>query len=194
MINRNQAANSFKDEYVSRIMDASPALGAAVGGAGAAVVADKLINSEADHAKDTLNVVKEIYRSSPELNQAAAYIYGDSKMSPMAQMQIGKILLGEEKLDGMGASFLKIDHPGVYERIAQVMATDPELARNVGITERLVSDSHVKAITSNSQNGIEEMYESGGSNAAVPLLSSLTAGAGTAAGIAKLRAKRQAMV
>ena len=191
MANQQQAAQDLKHDYMSRIMEVldttAPAFAAGASGMGSAVIADKLINTDEDHAKDMINITSNAYKQNSELGQAAAYIYGDTRtMAPIAQKMVGDVLSGDDP-KGVRASFLKTDHPDVYARITNVMATRPDLAQQLGMHERLVSAATVKAIDGNPETGIQMMNDSEGSNSLIPIAAGLAAGAGGALGLAGTR-------
>ena len=184
MVNQQQAAQDLKHDYMSRIMEAltpaAPIIGGGVSGIGSAVIADKLINTDEDHAKDMINITSNAYRQNSELGQTAAYIYGDTRtMAPIAQKMVGEVLSGEDP-KGFRANFLKTDHPDVYARITNVMAARPDLAQQLGIHERLVTAATIKAISGNPETGIQMMNDSEGSNSLIPMAAGLAAGAGGA--------------
>ena len=178
-------ANNLKNKYITALQ--GPGMAAAVLGAGtgAAVLADKAINSEANHAATMTGVVKEAYGNNPELAQAASFIYGNatSNIAPVHVQSVAEIL--SNRGSGLDAEILDVDHPGMMDRIEQLMEARPELAEQVGMIETLHASAIVKSLAGG--HGIEDAYTADPANSVVPMIGGALAGAGTAAAINHFR-------
>ena len=174
-------ANTLKNSYIDSLR--GPGAAAAVLGAGtlAAIGADKLINSEANHAAKMVDVVQNAYESDPKLAQAVSYIYGGttSNIAPVHIQSVGELL--SQRGNSLDAEILEYDHPGMVNRIEQLTQAEPELAAKVGMIETLHAGAIVKGLAGG--HGIEEVYEASPANSAIPLVGGLAAGGGVAAGI-----------
>lgn len=169
-------AVGLKNEYSNQISGGleKSALAALIAGTGvgAAVGADKLINSEADHAKSKINGLTDFLNVNEEVGGAWNFLFGGESLAPIEKQSMARLLTG--KGDDMDAAVLS--DTDAMERVDTVLQKRPDLAPVLGLAVQAEVDVNIREIEHDITQA--QLAESNGANGFIPLGAGVLAGGG----------------